>query len=186
MTIDNDRNATIIASTKKWIEMVVVGCNFCPFASKEVKAGSIHYQVEETTELAQGLEAFMRECERLDNDAAIATTLLILPEGFQRFDDYLDLVELAEKLLKKHKYQGVYQVASFHPRYLFAGSLAEDPANYTNRSIYPMLHLLREEQITKALARYPDPDGIPARNIDFARSKGAAYMRMLRDSCVGG
>jgi len=136
---------------------VVVGCNFCPFAAREVKAGSIHYQVEDATELSYSLQAFLQECTRLDEEEAIETTLLIFPDAFQRFEDYLDLVALAEKLLKKSGYEGVYQVASFHPLYRFAKTAADDPENYTNRSIYPMLHLLREERIEKSPGAIPQP-----------------------------
>ena len=98
---------------------------------------------------------------------------------------YLDLVEMAEDLIEEEDYEGVYQVASFHPDYLFAGSDSEDPANYTNRSPYPMLHLLREESIEKALEHYSgDPDEIPERNIRFAREKGLAYMKRLFNSGI--
>jgi hypothetical protein len=180
----NARSAAVIAQTKKWIVEVVVGCNFCPFAAREVKGDNIHYRVEAATELAACLQSFGEECTRLDQDETIATTMLIFPNGFQGFDDYLELVALAEKLLKKSGYEGVYQVASFHPLYRFAKSKADDAANYTNRSIYPMLHLLREEQVEKALAHYPHPEKIPAANIDFARSRGEAYMRLLRESCI--
>jgi uncharacterized protein len=186
MAYDDAHTEKIIAQTKKWIVDVVVGCNFCPFAAREVKSGTIHYQVENTKELSACLHAFLQECARLDTDEAIETTILIFPDAFQRFEDYLDLVSLAEKLLKKSGYEGVYQVASFHPLYRFSGSAADDPANYTNRSIYPMLHLLREERIEKALSKYPDPEKIPAHNIDFARTKGEAYMKMLRDACLAG
>jgi hypothetical protein len=120
--------------------------------------------------------------KRLDSDATIETCFIIFPNAFQNFDDYLDLVSLAENRLKRNGYEGVYQVASFHPLYLFADSDQNDPANYTNRSIYPMLQLLREESIDKALENYKSPESIPARNINFAREKGLAYMKMLRDS----
>jgi hypothetical protein len=107
------------------------------------------------------LASFVNEMQRLDNDPTIETSFLIFSNAFQQFDDYLDLVSLAEKLLERKGYEGTYQLASFHPLYLFANSDENDPANYTNRSIYPMLHLLREESIDKALANYKDPD-IPA------------------------
>jgi uncharacterized protein len=84
------------------------------------------------------------------------------------------------RLQKKQGYEGVYQVASFHPNYLFAGSHENDAANYTNRSVYPMLHLLREEAVEKALEHYKDPETIPERNIQFAREKGLAYMKKLQ------
>jgi len=172
----------VIDRTKKWIIDVVVGCNFCPFAAKVVKQQTIFYKAEENTELEICLASFVLEMERLDNDPTIETSFLIFPKAFQQFDDYLDLVSLAEELLKRKGYEGVYQVASFHPLYLFANSDENDPANYTNRSIYPMLHLLREESIDKALANYKDPESIPARNINFAKEKGLAYMKMLRDA----
>jgi hypothetical protein len=174
----------IIDQTKNWIREVVIGCNFCPFAAKEVRQNTIHYQVEEATGRAICLQAFLTECTRLDENEAIATTLLIFPHAFAEFRDYLDLVSEAEKILRRKGYEGIYQLASFHPLYQFAGTQPGDAANYTNRSIYPMLHLLREEAIDKALLNFPDPEGIPGRNIHFAREKGEAYMKMLRDSCV--
>jgi hypothetical protein len=172
----------VIDRTKKWISDVVIGCNFCPFAANVVKQQTIFYNVEENKELETCLASFLLEMERLDNDPAIETSFLIFPNAFQQFDDYLDLVSLAEELLKRKGYEGIYQVASFHPLYLFANSDENDPANYTNRSIYPMLQLLREESIDKALANYKDPESIPARNINFAKEKGIAYMKMLRDA----
>lgn len=179
-----DATAQIIEQTRKWITDVVIACNFCPFAAREVKRNSIHYQVETANTTEACLTAFLQECKRLDEQPAIETVLLIFPHAFPAFDQYLDLLGLAEKLLKKKGYEGIYQVASFHPEYRFAGAPADDPANFTNRSIYPMLHLLREESIEAALKRYPDPDSIPADNIHFARDKGYTYMKMLRDSCL--
>jgi hypothetical protein len=179
-----DTRAMVIEQTKKWITSVVVGCNFCPFAAREVKRNSIHYQVETSRDLNVCLQAFLQECIRLDNEEAIETTLLIFPNTFPTFDAYLDLLSLAERALKKKEYEGIYQVAGFHPLYRFADTRDNDAANYTNRSIYPMLHLLREEKIEQALQHYPDPEQIPERNIQFAREKGQAYMKMLRDSCL--
>ncbi len=127
----------IINQTKKWITEVVVGCNFCPFAAKEIKQNTIHYQVEESTETEICLQAFLQECKRLDGDKNIETTLLIFPNAFKQFDNYLDIVFLAEKLLKQEGYEGIYQVASFHPLYYFANADIDDAANYTNRSIFP-------------------------------------------------
>ncbi len=173
----------IIEQTKKWVEQVVIGCNFCPFASKPFKDKAIHYRVEAAGELSEALQLFIRECIRLDEDPSVETSLLIFPDSFGQFDDYLDLVSLAEKLLKKEGYEGIYQVAGFHPQYRFAGSPVSDAANYTNRSPYPMLHLLREDSIESVLKRYPNPENIPERNIAFAREKGVEYMKNLRDNC---
>jgi hypothetical protein len=179
-----DNTADIISQTKKWITDVVVGCNFCPFAGTELKQNRIHYQVEPAIAVSTCLEAFLLECIRLDEETTIETTLVIFPNAFQLFHDYLFLVGLAEELIMKKGYEGIYQVASFHPLYQFAGSTADDAANYTNRSIYPMLHLLREESIEQALQRYPGAEQIPDRNIRFSREKGQLYMKMLRDACL--
>jgi hypothetical protein len=120
----------------------------------------------------------------LDKDKNIATTLLIFPNAFQEFDTYLQFVSFAEKLMQQKGYEGIYQLATFHPLYQFESSAPEDPANFTNRSIYPMLHLLREDQVRKAIQYYGNADEIPERNIQFAREKGEVYMKMLRDSCL--
>ena len=173
----------IIDQTKKWILDVVIGCNFCPFAAKIVKQQKVHYQVEESADINICTDAFLKELKRLDDEETIETSFLIFPNSFDKFSDYLEMVALSESLIKKNDFEGKYQVASFHPQYQFADAAENDAANYTNRSIYPMLHLLREESIERALANYESPESIPERNIDFAREKGLTYMKMLRDAC---
>jgi len=172
----------IIERTKKWITEVVIGCNFCPFAANVVKRQTIYYQVETSADLAISLEAFLSIVKRMDDDPSVETSFLIFPDSFEDFDAYLDLVALSENLLAQNGYEGIYQVASFHPLYLFKGSNENDPSNYTNRSVFPMLHLLREESIDKALENYKDPESIPDRNIKFTREKELNYMKTLRDS----
>ena len=174
----------IIQRTQKWITEVVVGCNFCPFAAKEVMNDTIDYQVETATDLERSLQAFLDACRRLDQNERISTGFVIFPDAFAEFGDYLDVVSLAEQLLTQEEYEGIYQVASFHPLYRFADAPPDDPANFTNRSPYPMLQLLREESVEQALLRYADPASIPERNILFARNKGLAFMKMLRDACM--
>lgn len=173
----------VIEHTKKWITDVVIGCNFCPFAAQVVKRKAVFYKVETATETVACLETFLLEVVRLDDEEEIETSFLIFPNSFKTFSSYLDMVSVAENLLKQKGYNGIYQLASFHPQYKFAGATADDAANYTNRSIYPMLHLLRESSIDKALEHYDAPESIPDRNINFAREKGIIYMKMLRDSC---
>jgi uncharacterized protein len=174
----------IIDQTKRWINDVVIGCNFCPFAANPVKQKKVHYQVETSTSVNTCMNSLLNEMQRLDADITIETTFLIFPDSYKQFEEYLDVVGLAEKLLKKQGYEGVYQLASFHPLYVFANSGSDDAANYTNRSVYPMLHLLREESIDKALEHYHEPESIPVRNVNFARTKGLVYMKMLRDACL--
>jgi len=171
--------ATIIQQTKKWIIDVVIGCNFCPFAAKEIKRDTIQYEVLTDATTTSALQAVMTTVYQLDAAKHIETSLLIFPGSFELFEEYLYLLELAEKLLVKEKYEGIYQIASFHPKYLFAGSNENDPSNYTNRSPYPMLHFLREESLSKAIDSYPDIDEVPNRNIAFTREKGLRYMQQL-------
>jgi uncharacterized protein len=173
----------IIAQTKKWIVDVVVGCNFCPFALREVKKDSIRFEVVDGSS-AFVLNALSAAFEKMNAQAEIETMFLVLPNNYGRFADYLKLVQAAEGLIKKKGYEGTYQVASFHPSYLFAGSRLNDAANYTNRSPYPMLHLLREESVSRAVDSYPDTQKIPERNTAFARQKGLAYMQALWAACL--
>jgi hypothetical protein len=176
----------VIEQTKNWIKTVVIGLNFCPFANREFKNNTIHYHVEAGTSRTDARQALLNELKRLDREKSIATTLIIFPNAFQEFEMYLQFVSFAEKLLQQKGYEGVYQLATFHPLYQFQNSAMNDAANYTNRSIYPMLHLLREDQVRKAIQFYGNADEIPSRNIQLAREKGEVYMKMLRDSCLQG
>lgn len=175
--------ALIIAQTKKWIVDVVVGCHFCPFALQEVKNDSIYFEVV-TGNKAFVLKALSATLMKMNAEADIETMFLLLPQNFDRFADYLKLVQATEVLLKKEGYSGTYQVASFHPAYLFAGSSSNDAANYTNRSPYPILQILREETVSRATDSYPDTRQIPEANIAFARQKGMAYMQRLLAACM--
>lgn len=112
------------------------------------------------------------------------TSLLILNNGFTNFRSYFDLFEIAQALLTKEGYEGIYQLASFHPLYLFKGSNESDPSNYTNRSPYPMLHILREEDVSMAVDNYPASEYIPEINIAFTRQKGLIYMKTLLENCM--
>ena len=172
-----------ITHTKKWIIDVVVGCNFCPFAAHEVKKNSIFFEVIEGNQ-ADVLKVLKESLEKMDDEPAIETMFLIIPESFQSFDTYLDLVDAAERQLKKQGYEGIYQVASFHPDYVFSGSEPNDAANYTNRSPYPMLHILREESVSRVIDGHPDTLQIPLKNVAFARGKGIEYMQRLRAACM--
>lgn len=173
----------IIDQTNNWIKSVVIDCNFCPFAAKALFNKSIRYVIKTDVGIAESLASLKTELDELENKTDIETSFIIFANNFSDFDDYLDLVKKAERLLTKENYDGVYQIASFHPDYCFEGADEDDPANYTNRSIYPMLHILREESLTKALSLFPNPEEIPHKNINFARKKGLQYMQLLRAAC---
>jgi hypothetical protein len=175
--------AILIAQTEAWIKSVVIGCNFCPFAAKALLKKSIRYVVLKDANKDQALESLIREMEFLDKADELETTLIILPDHFDNFLDYLHLIRSAEKTVARLGYEGLYQIASFHPEYIFADADEDDPANYTNRSPYPMIHILREESVSQAVDHYPDADNIPQQNIAFARQKGLRYMQMLLTAC---
>jgi uncharacterized protein len=169
----------VIARTRHWLESVVVGLNFCPFAKRELRHDRVRFQLCHTDDPETALMQLIEECRHLDVSPDTETTLLIFPEGFADFDDYLDLAGLAEDLLADQGYEGVYQVASFHPDYCFAEADSEEAANYTNRSPYPMLHLLREASLDDAIDNYPDIDSIPEKNMQKARTLGSDHFRRL-------
>lgn len=173
----------IITHTKHWIKSVVIDCNFCPFAARVYQQQSIHYTIGKGLAAKDALPLVKAELEWLDANASTETSFVIFQDSFEDFDDYLGLVKKAGRLLAKEGYEGVYQIASFHPHYCFNGSDEDDAANYTNRSPYPMLHLLREDSLENALRFFKHPESIPENNIAFARSKGLAYMQMLLAAC---
>jgi len=173
----------IIKQTESWIKQVVIDCNFCPFAAKALLKKTIHYSVHNQITDKDCLLILEQEVNYLNTNNHLETTFIIFETDFKDFDSYLILVNKAERWLSNNNYDGIYQLASFHPDYCFEGADDLDPANYTNRSIYPMLHLLREESITKVLAFYKNPESIPHNNIAFAQHKGLQYMQALRLAC---
>lgn len=169
----------VIARTRQWLETVVIAHNFCPFAKRELRREAVRFVEIAGSDVEAVLTQVIEQCRHLDETASTETSLLMLTGGFADFDDYLDLAELAEALLAEYGYEGVYQIASFHPRYCFADADPDDPANCTNRSPYPMLHLLREASLDTAIDSHPDIEGIPEANMQLARAKGMAYWQAL-------
>lgn len=174
----------IIQHTKNWVSSVIVKYNICPFARREVERGSIRYALIEEMNKESVLQSLLDECRYLDEHGDVETTLLIMPVGFEGFYDFLDLVELANDLLEMEEYEGVYQLANFHPDYCFAGEPQSEPSNYTNRSPYPTLHIIREKSMEMAISNHPDVDAIPERNIAFANKKGNAFFADLLATCL--
>ncbi len=161
-----------LAATRAWVETFVVARDVCPFAGREVARDSVRYVAVPADDPEAALLALFDECRHLDATPEVETTLLVLTPGLEAFEDYLDLLEVAEALLAEQGYEGTYQLASFHPEYVFADAEPEDPANFTNRSPFPMWHLLREAGLERALNHHPDPASIPARNIAAMRELG--------------
>lgn len=172
-----------ISQTRNWLSSVIVELNFCPFAKRELDKGSIRFSVVDDETLEACLQSLIEECVFLDGDDNTETTLLIFTHAFIEFDAYLQLVEIAEELIEQQGYEGVYQLASFHPDYVFADSDPDDAANYTNRSPYPMLHIIREHSLERALENYPEPELIPKRNVELARKEGLVAMKGRLEAC---
>ncbi|MDX1706715.1 DUF1415 domain-containing protein [Pseudidiomarina sp.] len=179
MATTQTQSADVIAQTKAWVEQLIVKYSICPFARREVERDSIRYVVSGSSRLPAVLEDVIAECDYLDQHPGTETTLLIIPAGFEGFWGYLDLVDVANELICQQGYEGVYQLASFHPDYCFDGEPEDDPANYTNRSPHPVLHILREASLERVLAAYGEPESIPDRNIAFARRKGRYFFTQL-------
>lgn len=173
----------IIEHVKDWVDKVIVRLNICPFAKAEVIAQTIHYVVEENSAHDRVVAQALSQCKSLDEDPSRATTLIILSDPNLGFYSYLDIVDQLEQAMSNAGYDGTYQLASFHPQYVFGGSEDNDAANFTNRSPYPMLHLIREQDITTALSTFLRPESIPERNIEYTRRKGLAHMNELLLSC---
>jgi hypothetical protein len=169
----------LIACTQHWVSEFVISHNICPFAKREFDKGNIHYKVVFDNKLEDQLQALILACTELDTDLSKETSLIIYPNGLDDFEHYLDFLEIANALLQKQQYEGVYQLASFHPDYCFEGVDENDASNFTNRSPYPMLHLLRETSLEKALASYPNPEEIPQRNIEYTRELGVTQLKAL-------
>ena len=183
MSDKNNDDQRIIAQTKKWLETVIIAHNYCPFAKREFDKGSVRYHIIHETEFNSLLQSVIQECIYLDQNPDTETTLIILPSNLNDFNSFLDCLVLAEDLLLSQGYEGVYQIASFHPDYYFQGSELDDPANYTNRSPYPMFHLIREASVEMAIKNHPDADAIPERNVEYAREQGLETMKSLLQAC---
>jgi hypothetical protein len=165
--------------TKRWVEQVVIGMNLCPFAAKPFQADLIRYVVtSEKTPMAL-MGVFLTELNHLVSTPAekLETTLLIHPDALQNFEAYLDFFAEAEDLLNDSGASELIQLASFHPHYQFANTEPNDVSNYTNRSPYPMIHLIRAESVERARHSYPDIEEIPARNIRLMEAHGLKKMQ---------
>ncbi|MBR2513848.1 MAG: DUF1415 domain-containing protein [Halomonas sp.] len=177
-------DSTIIEQTLAWVRSFIVEHNICPFAKRELEGGSIRVEVVRSKKMEVALEELMAEIEWLNEHPETETTLLVFPTLFKSFDHYLDYVELAESLLEEQGYGGIYQLATFHPDYCFADADPEDASNYTNRSPYAMVHLLREASVEKAIAFYGDTAQIPERNIAHLTAMGSAAAEAQLQRCI--
>lgn len=162
----------VAARTRTWLGDVVVGLDLCPFARGPLEGGRVRIVVSEATDLEAALTDLWMELDRLTGTPvkALETTLLVVPGCLGDFEDYLDALHVAEGILAQRGFEGIVQIASFHPDYCFADAAPGDPANHTNRSPFPMFHLLREDSVTRAVDGHPDIAAIPERNAALLRT----------------
>ena len=177
-------NNKAAASVRQWVESMVVGLNLCPFAKRELVKNRIRFSVTEASTEEQLLQVLESELELINQDRSVETTLLIHPVVLQDFYDFKLFLAYIDNLLVRMNLKGVFQVASFHPDYQFFGTASEDAENYTNRSPYPVLHLIREESLERVIADYPDVDQIPARNIALMNRLGQNKLQTIMWACL--
>lgn len=174
-----EREESAIRATRAWVEQVVVGYQLCPFARTPFKQDTIRYLSIAVKDLSRLKAIFLAECQHLEEKqvSEVSTTLLILTGAFQDFFTFWELVGKAEEWLETAGYTGVFQVASFHPDYIFAEATPDAAQNYTNRSPWPMLHLIREDELEAAIESHPDIEAVPQRNIELMESKGKDHWK---------
>ncbi|MBL4638848.1 MAG: DUF1415 domain-containing protein [Proteobacteria bacterium] len=172
-------NNDIINSVRHWLEQAVIGLNLCPFAKREFDKDRVRFSMSDASSEEQLLSSLITELELLNKDESIETTLLIHPGVLQNFYDYNDFLDVADGLLIELNLEGIYQIASFHPDYQFAETDYDDVENFTNRSPYPLLHIIREQSLELAIAGHPNADGIPERNITLLKEMGKDKMQTL-------
>jgi hypothetical protein len=187
-TADPAAISVIATHTRRWIEQFVVGLNLCPFAAPVLRDQQLHIALCDSIEVTEMTAAVQAEFGRLQSsdEVELATSVLVFSRALADFDDYLDFLALAEQLLLQSGLEGIVQIASFHPRYQFAGTSRNDVANFTNRSPYPMLHFLREQMVSRVLERYPSPEQIPERNIEKLHALGSVAVQQLLDRITKG
>ena len=180
---DLEHDEKTVQPVRQWVETLVVGMNLCPFAKREMVKNRVRFATTTSITEEQLLMALQAELELLNTDPSVETTLLIHSGVLQDFHDYNRFLDYADSLLVAMGLEGIYQIASFHPDYQFDGTRPDDAENYTNRSPYPMLHLIREASLERVIAEY-QVDHIPARNIALMNELGQDKLQALLRSCL--
>ena len=174
----------IIKQTERWVDSFIIHYNICPFAENVVTNQRIEYRVIAEPEMEECLLATIDHFIKLQRSDDVETALLIFPEAVTDFDNYLQFLAIANELIEDQGFADDFQLASFHPDYCFEGEDKDDAANFTNRSPWPMLHIIRQSSIEKGLQFYKNPEQIPVRNIKLTRELGYDFLNKLREKCM--
>lgn len=170
-----------IEKVGKWLDDVVIGLNLCPFAAKPRRSDQVRIITSSAEETEALLTELYKEIKLLSDTPPekIETSLIIIPNFLADFDDYNQFLDLADELLLQFEWDGVFQVASFHPDYCFADVAPDSVENLTNRSPYPILHIIREASIEKAVESITDPEEIYKRNIKSIQNLSKDQIKQL-------
>jgi hypothetical protein len=176
-----EQSQQVEQEVRQWLQQVVVGLNLCPFAGKPLADNIVRIQVTDSSDQASLLQVLFDEILLLQETPAqeLETTLVVLTRVLQSFEEFNQFLDLSDQLLIDPHWQGDFQIATFHPQYCFDGVSADSVENLTNRSPYPILHLIREESLERALAGYPNPEEIPQRNIERMSQLSAEEKKIL-------
>lgn len=176
-TADQD----VVETTRLWLDQMVVGLNLCPFSASVIARDQVHYAVCDATNDDDLKQFYVTELQRLlgTNEHEIATSLLMFTQGLDAFSKYLDVLDWFQQLLEEADLTEHVQLASFHPQYQFEGAAADDLSHFTNRSPYPTIHLLRQDQMSKVLAHVEDPEKIYLDNIETLKKLGRRKVEAL-------
>lgn len=166
---------------ENWLDEVVIGLDLCPFAGHPRQQGLVHFCISHAKSIEALMLCVVEQAHHLLNSSTqdVETTLIVIPNMLSHFDDYLDSLYLAEQVLKSQGCEGILQIASFHPEYRFEGSAPDDIENLTNRSPYPVFHLLRETSVTRATDFFGDTTTIPERNKKTLKDLSAKKLKQL-------
>ncbi|MFD2206568.1 DUF1415 domain-containing protein [Kiloniella antarctica] len=160
--------------TRLWVENMVAGFNLCPFAAPEINRDSVRYAIVTQSSMEEAVRGFLEEILLIQEnlEEKISTTLVIFPIGWEDFEDFIELLMLAEDCMEQSGLEGLFQLASFHPHYCFDGVEVKDISNWTNRAPFPVLHIIREGQMSRVLSSYKKAEEIPERNIELMKNLG--------------
>ncbi len=178
------KETAVIESTQRWLEKFVIQLNLCPFAKRVTVKNRMRIAVTYALTEQQLLRALAFELDLLNESSVLETSLLIHPNVLNDFMDYNQFLDLVDGLLQEMKLEGVFQIATFHPHYQFNGTSFNDAENYTNRAPYPMLHLLSEDSVEKAVKTYSNVEQIPVQNIALMDNLGAAKLKQILADCL--
>ena len=164
---------------RAWLDSFVIGLDLCPFARPLQHSDSLRICISEAQTSVDHHHAFLQELDLLQtcSEDEVATTLLAFPYSLNAFNDFLDFVDSSQELVEAAGLEGLIQLANFHPLYQFEGTQADAAENFSNRSPYPIVHLLRENMLTRLLAEFPEPELIPRRNIATLEELGSDTLR---------